>query len=49
MPPVLRINCHISELCGSCYQLQESVDRARSEPGVRAEVRYHTVAWSEMT
>ncbi len=47
MPPRLRIDCYISELCGSYYQLQESVDRALSELGAAADVRYHTFYYDE--
>lgn len=47
MPPPLRIDCYLSELCGSYHQLRESVDRALSELGVMAEVRYHTVYYDD--
>lgn len=47
MPHPLRIDCYISELCGSYYQLQESVDHALSELGIAADVRYHTFYYDE--
>lgn len=47
MPRTLRIDCYISELCSSYYQLQENVDRALSDLGVVADVRYHTYYFDE--
>lgn len=47
MPRTPRIDCYISELCGSYYQLRESIDRALSELDIAADVRYHTIYYDD--
>jgi hypothetical protein len=43
----MKIDCCLSEHCGSYHQLRENIDRALAESGVRAYVEYHTLQYDE--
>lgn len=43
----MKIDCYISEICGSYHKLRENVEKALAELKVRAEVTYHTVYYDE--
>jgi len=43
----MKIECFMSEGCGSYHQLRENIDKALSEQGVQADVSYHTVSYDE--
>ena len=43
----MKIECFLSENCGSYHQLRENVDRALAELGVSADVSYPVVYYDE--
>ena len=43
----MKIDCYLSEHCGSYHQLRENIDRALAESGLRADVEYHTLQYDE--
>ncbi len=43
----MKIECFMSEGCGSYHQLRENIDKALSELKVKADVSYHTVSYDE--
>ena len=43
----MKIDCYLSEHCGSYHQLRENIDRALAETGLRADVQYHTLQYDE--
>lgn len=43
----MKIDCYLSENCGSYHQLRENIDRALAESGLRADVEYHTLQYDE--
>jgi hypothetical protein len=43
----MKIDCYLSEHCGSHHQLRENLDRAVKELALGAEVAYHTVSYDD--
>ncbi|MEK6744776.1 MAG: thioredoxin family protein [Nitrospirota bacterium] len=43
----MKIDCYLSEHCGSYHQLRENIDRALAESDLRADVAYHTIRYDE--
>ena len=43
----MKIDCYLSEHCGSYYQLRENIGHALQELGLDAEVAFHTVSYDE--
>jgi hypothetical protein len=43
----MKIDCYLSEHCGSYHQLRENIDRAMRELGLQAEVVYHTIYFDD--
>ena len=43
----MKIDCYLSEHCGSYYQLRENIGCALQELGMDAEVLFHTVSYDE--
>jgi protein-disulfide isomerase len=43
----MKIDCYLSEHCGSYHQLRENIDRALRELDLRAEVAYHTIYYED--
>ena len=43
----MKIDCYLSEHCGSYYQLNDNISRALRELGMDAEVVFHTVFYDE--
>ena len=43
----MKIDCYISEGCGSYHQLKENIEKAVTELRVEAEVVYHTVYYDD--
>ena len=43
----MKIDCYLSEHCGSYHQLRENIDLALAESGLRADVEYHTLQYDE--
>ncbi len=43
----MKIDCYMSESCGSYHELKDAVSRALRELGVKADVRYHTITFEE--
>jgi hypothetical protein len=43
----MKIDCYLSEHCGSYHQLRENIDRALAESHLRADVEYHTLQYDE--
>ncbi len=43
----MKIDCYLSEHCGSYHQLRENIDRALAESDLRADVEYHTIPYDE--
>jgi hypothetical protein len=43
----MRIDCFLSEQCGSYHQLNENISIALRELGVTADIQYHTVFYDE--
>lgn len=43
----MKIDCYLSEHCGSYHQLRENIDRALAESGLTASVEYHTIQYDE--
>ncbi|MHB8843743.1 MAG: hypothetical protein ACYC7L_03260 [Nitrospirota bacterium] len=43
----MKIDCFLSEHCGSYHQLRENIDRAVRELGLRAEVAFHTIYYED--
>ena len=43
----MKIDCYLSEHCGSYHQLRENIDRALAESGLMADVEYHTIQYDE--
>ncbi len=43
----MKIDCYLSEFCGSYYELLENLGRALDDLGLKAEVAYHTVYYDE--
>ena len=43
----MKIDCFLSEHCGSYHQLNENINRSLQELGVTADVRFHTVSYEE--
>jgi hypothetical protein len=39
----MKIDCYLSDRCGSYHQLRENIDRALAGSGLKAEVEYHTI------
>ena len=43
----MKIDCYLSEHCGSYHQLRENIDRAVREMDLRAEVAFHTIYYED--
>ena len=43
----MKIDCYLSEHCGSYHRLRENIDRALAESHLRADVEYHTLQYDE--
>jgi len=43
----MKIDCYLSEHCGSYHQLRENLDRALKELALGSEVVYHTVSYDD--
>ena len=43
----MKIDCYLSEHCGSYYQLRDNIGLALKELGGTAEVVYHTISYDE--
>jgi len=43
----MKIDCYLSEHCGSYYELRANLDRALRELSVEAEVQFHTIYFDE--
>lgn len=43
----MKIDCFLSEHCGSYHQLRENIDRAVRELGLQAEVVFHTIYYDD--
>lgn len=43
----MKIDCYLSEHCGSYHLLRENIDRALAESGLTADVVYHTIQYDE--
>jgi hypothetical protein len=43
----MKIDCYLSEHCGSYYQLRENISQALQEMGLDAKVAFHTVSYDE--
>jgi len=43
----MKIDCYLSEYCGSYHQLRENIDRVLAESGLKADVEYHTLQYDE--
>jgi len=43
----MKIDCYLSEHCGSYHQLHENIGRALRELGMTADVRFRTVSYDE--
>ena len=43
----MKIDCYLSEHCGSYHQLRENIDRALAESRLHAEVEYHTLQYDD--
>lgn len=43
----IKIDCFLSEHCGSYHQLRENIDRALLESRLQADVEYHTLQYDE--
>lgn len=43
----MKIDCYLSEHCGSYHQLRENITRALAESGLSADVEYHTLQYDE--
>jgi hypothetical protein len=43
----MKIDCYLSEHCGSYHQLRENIDRALAESDLKADVAYHTIPYDE--
>jgi hypothetical protein len=43
----MRIDCYLSEHCGSYHRLKENLDRALSDLALAAEVAFHTIYYDD--
>jgi hypothetical protein len=43
----MKIDCYLSEHCGSYYALSERISRALKELGRTADVRFHTIYYED--
>lgn len=43
----MKIDCYLSEHCGSYHQLNENLRAALKEIGITADVRFHTISYDE--
>ena len=43
----MKIDCYLSEHCGSYHQLQENISAALRELGLQAEIGYHTIYYED--
>ena len=43
----MKIDCYLSENCGSYHQLRENIDRTLAEADLRAAVEYHTIQYDD--
>ncbi len=43
----MKIDCYLSEHCGSYYQLRENIHAALQELGLDVEAAFHTVSYDE--
>ncbi len=43
----MKIDCYLSEHCGSYYKLQEVMEQALAKLGVEADVAYHTIYYDD--
>lgn len=43
----MKIDCYLSELCGSYHQLREHINTALAELALTADVAYHTVYYDD--
>lgn len=43
----MKIDCYLSEHCGSYHQLRENIDRAVRELDLRADVVFHTIYYDD--
>jgi len=43
----MKIDCYLSEHCGSYYQLRENIGHALQELGLDAEVDFYTISYDE--
>lgn len=43
----MKIECFLSETCGSYHQLRENIEKALTELGISAEVSYPVVYYEE--
>jgi len=44
---LMRIDCYLSEHCGSYHRLRENIDRALAESNLQTTVEYHTVLYDD--
>ena len=43
----MKIDCYLSEHCGSYHDLRENLDRALRELSLQAEVAFHTIYYDD--
>jgi hypothetical protein len=43
----MKIDCYLSEHCGSYYELRDNISSALHQLGMVAEVTFHTVSYDE--
>ncbi len=43
----MKVDCYMSELCGSYHQLRQNIEAALAELGAAAEVVYHTIYYDD--
>lgn len=43
----MKIDCYLSEHCGSYHQLRENIDSALRDLGREAEVAFHTIYYED--
>ena len=43
----MKIDCYLSEHCGSFYELRENIGKALQELHLAADVEFHTISYDE--
>lgn len=43
----MKIDCYLSEHCGSYYQLRDNISSALRELGMDAEIAFHTIFYDD--